>query len=70
MMTQILDIQGMSCDHCARAVRQALSSLEGVRSVQVDLGQNQARLEVDRPLAEGDLRRAVEKAGYVLAGVR
>lgn len=32
-----LYVQGMSCEHCSRAVRRAIESVEGVESVEVDL---------------------------------
>ena len=37
METKVLQIEGMSCAHCRRAVAEALRELEGVSSVEVDL---------------------------------
>ncbi len=40
------EIEGMTCDHCVRAVTRALAALPGVKSVRsVDLGQGLAVIE-------------------------
>lgn len=68
--TTVLTIQGMSCDHCKRAVTQALSRLEGVMSVEVDVAGGKATVSYDpAAVSESALREAVEEAGYqVVAG--
>jgi copper chaperone CopZ len=37
MSEQRLNVQGMTCGHCAHAVTEELSALAGVRDVTVDL---------------------------------
>ncbi|MCS1350596.1 copper chaperone CopZ [Mechercharimyces sp. CAU 1602] len=37
MIEQTIDVKGMSCDHCKRAVEAALIELDGVKRVEVDL---------------------------------
>jgi copper chaperone len=37
MEKKTLKVEGMSCDHCAKAVTKALSDLSGVTKVKVDL---------------------------------
>ena len=39
-----LAVQGMTCDHCVRAVTQAVSRLPGVQSVTVDLAAGQVHV--------------------------
>jgi len=34
---EVLKVEGMSCMHCVRAVKTAVSSLQGVGDVDVDL---------------------------------
>ena len=63
----LLRIEGMSCDHCVRAVREALLAVAGVQAVQVYLGRREARVE--GRFAEPDLRAAVETAGYQVARI-
>lgn len=61
-MTKTLQIGGMTCDHCVRAVTQALQGVAGVDNVSVDLGAGRAR--VDGAADPASLVRAVEKQGY------
>jgi copper chaperone len=62
MMTNTLQIGGMTCDHCVHAVTKALQGVAGVDNVSVDLGAGRAR--VDGPADPVSLVRAVEKQGY------
>lgn len=58
-----LSIQGMTCDHCVRAVSGALSSLPGVSVTEVGIGR--ARLDFDeRRVREQQIVDAVEDEGY------
>jgi copper chaperone len=58
----ILEIEGMSCVHCVRAVVTGLGGVPGITSADVSIG----RAVIDHgprvPLAR--LREAVELAGY------
>ena len=62
-----LDVVGMTCDHCARAVSTEVSALPGVSDVHVDVPTGQVRITTDRTLSTDELREAVEEAGYQLA---
>ncbi len=66
-MIQTISVTGMTCQNCVRHVSQALSALPGVRSANVDLEAGSARLETDRPISDGELRAALDEAGYELA---
>lgn len=61
-MTIDIKISGMSCQHCVRAVTQAIESVAGVESVVVDLALGQAR--VMGPVDTDALIAAVTAAGY------
>ena len=62
-----LDVVGMTCDHCARAVSTEVGALAGVSDVHVDVPTGQVRITADRTLSTDELREAVEEAGYQLA---
>ena len=47
MATATLKVTGMSCDHCVRAVTQALKNTEGVQDATVDLTQARATVQYD-----------------------
>ena len=60
-----LNITGMTCDHCQRAVKEALESGEGVQSASVDLDMGVARVDGEADLEA--LMAAVEEEGYQAA---
>lgn len=59
-----LKIEGMTCDHCARAVRQALEGVSGVETASVDLLLGHATVEHDENVSTDDLEDAVNEEGY------
>jgi copper chaperone len=65
-------VSGMTCDHCVEAVTEEVSKLAGVADVDIHLvagGESTVTVSSDSPLPEGDIRDAVDEAGYDLAGV-
>jgi copper chaperone CopZ len=64
MQTRTYRVVGMSCDHCVRAVRQELSSLDGVVGVDVELASGLVTVTADRLLDDPVVRDAVNEAGY------
>jgi copper chaperone len=65
-METTYDILGMTCAHCARAVTDELSALDGVTTVDVDVAAGTATVAHAAPLAGEAVRAAVEEAGYSL----
>lgn len=63
-------IGGMSCASCVRTIETALSSLPGVKSVEVNLAREQARISF-YPSVTGlnDIKQAIENFGYKFIGV-
>ncbi len=64
MKTVELNIDGMTCGHCARLVEMALQSVPGTEDVQVNLDEGRASLEAAQEVEVSQLLGAVEKAGY------
>ena len=60
-------VSGMTCDHCVRAVREEITALPGVQSVDVDLASGAVRITSITPLRQSDVAAAVDEAGYALA---
>jgi copper chaperone CopZ len=65
--TETHDVVGMTCDHCARAVRAEVGAIEGVTDVVVDVAAGVVRVTAEQPVPSTALRDAVEEAGYALA---
>ena len=69
--TQTFAVTGLTCGHCAGAVTEELSAVEGVEEVSVDLvagGTSTVTVRADRPLDESAVATALDEAGdYQLA---
>lgn len=66
-MKQTLAVTGMTCENCARHVREALESLAGVQAVSVDLAANTVTFEANREIPQAEVAHALDEAGYALA---
>jgi copper chaperone len=61
----VLNVGGMSCNHCKMAVEKALRSLDGVENANVDLAASTATVEYDSGKVSGeDLKAIITEAGY------
>ena len=71
-MTTIYAVTGMTCEHCAHAVTEELSALDGVTEVSVALapgGESKVSVTSAVPLAQQSVAAALDEAGdYQLAG--
>ena len=58
-----LDVSGMSCGHCVRAVQAALNAVPGVKVENVEIGTATVSFD-ETKVSLGDLVDAVSDAGY------
>lgn len=64
--TRTYTVTGMTCEHCVASVREEVSELPGVTSVEVELASG--RLAVTADAVDDDaVRAAVAEAGYEVA---
>jgi copper chaperone len=68
MEQSVIVVTGMTCDHCANAVRAEISGIPGVSQVDVDVASGQVKIVAEPRPDLAALREAVETAGYELAG--
>lgn len=64
-----LQVDGMTCAHCVRAVTAELRSLPGVRDVSIDLvtdGTSRVHVRSEAPLDDDAVDAAIVEAGYRL----
>jgi copper chaperone CopZ len=66
-VTSTYTVSGMTCTHCVQAVTGELSALPGVADVRIDLTTGAVIVTSVDPLADDDVRAAVDEAGYELA---
>ncbi|NLV76560.1 MAG: heavy-metal-associated domain-containing protein [Tissierellia bacterium] len=62
-MKKVIIIEGMSCNHCVMAVKNALSQIEGVSHVDVELNNNRAIVEGEI-IPDEIIKEKIEEAGY------
>ena len=66
----ILKIGGMMCATCVETIETALSALPGVSGAVVNLGSETARVQYNPSVtAIGDMKQAIEEAGYQYLGI-
>jgi copper chaperone len=59
-----IKIKGMSCQHCVMAVTRALSAVDGIKDVKVDLKSGEATYEEVKSVASVAVAAAIKKAGF------
>lgn len=59
-------VEGMSCNGCAKSVKAAFSSIEGVSDVEINLDEKQATLESSQELSKEQLREALADTSYTV----
>ncbi|QQY79830.1 copper ion binding protein [Keratinibaculum paraultunense] len=62
-MKKLIFIEGMSCNHCVTAVKNALSEIEGISHVDVELNNNRAIVEGES-ISDEIIKEKIEEAGY------
>jgi len=63
-----IKVKGMNCQHCVMAVTKAISALDGITKVEVDLKAGSASYEEAKPVAAAAIAEAVKKAGFEVVG--
>ncbi|MDR2903582.1 MAG: copper ion binding protein [Clostridiales bacterium] len=65
MEKSTIQVEGMACDHCVKAIQTAVGALAGVQAVAVDLAQKTVTVSHDAgkaPIAA--IHTAIEDQGY------
>jgi len=62
--TRSIAVTGMTCEHCASAVRAEISKLTGVTGIDVDVAGGTVRVTGEPLPGDARLREAVAEAGY------
>jgi copper chaperone len=65
MVKSIINVSGMSCEHCVKAITKAVSALPGISSVSVNLKAKTVTVEHDPALSPLDkIKLEIEDQGY------
>lgn len=64
METTVLQVNGMSCQHCVQSIEQALTKQSGVASVVVDLAGKTVTVQHNGQLSVQQLADEIEAQGF------
>ena len=64
-MKRVFDVEGMSCNHCAKAVTKAVQQLDPQAQVHVNLAGK--KVEVESTQAREAIAKAIADEGYAVA---
>ncbi|MDX9872455.1 MAG: copper chaperone CopZ [Clostridia bacterium] len=65
MVKTVLKVEGMSCEHCVKAVTKAAGALPGVENVAVDLAAKTVTVEYDPDKSSVEkIKLEIEDQGY------
>ncbi|MGZ4616365.1 MAG: heavy-metal-associated domain-containing protein [Actinomycetes bacterium] len=64
--TETFRVEGMTCDHCRKAVTTEVSAVAGIQAVSVDIESGTVTVSADQPVDRADIAAAVDEAGYTL----
>lgn len=70
IMQKTISIEGMMCMHCVKHVKDALSAVGGISSVEVSLENKNAIVTLTSPVDDSILKSAVETEGYDVTEIR
>lgn len=68
-MKETVKIEGMMCNHCEMTVKKALEALDGVEKADVSHEKGTAVLTLDKAVADGDIKKAIEDKDYTFKGI-
>lgn len=68
-MKETVKIEGMMCNHCKMTVKKALEALDGVEKADVSHTKGTAVLTLDKAVADGDIKKAIEDKDYTFKGI-
>ena len=65
----LVNVEGMSCNNCAKHVKKALEDLEGVEVADVNLEEKNAEVSYIGDIDQEKIKEAIEEAGYEFISV-
>ena len=65
-MEKTINVKGMTCPHCVKHVTKALSGMEGVSDVVVNLESGTAKFSASREIPNTEIAAVLDDAGYEL----
>ena len=64
MIAKTIQIEGMQCNHCKMTVEKALSTIEGIIDVTVNLENKTATIQITKEIEDNIIKNVIEEAGF------
>jgi copper chaperone len=65
MEKTVLAVDGMSCQHCVKAIKEGVGALPGVKKVDVDLGKKSVTVKHElEKCSIGAIKAVIDELGY------
>lgn len=65
MEKTFINVEGMSCSHCVNAIKNSVGKIDGVKDVEVDLGNKSVTVEFDPSnVTVETIKDTIEDEGY------
>ena len=70
MATTVLTVPDISCEHCVRSVTEALTPIDGIQTVSVDLPTKQVTVAYDQSQVDVDkMKEVLAEEDYPVASI-
>ena len=66
----IIEVSGMSCEHCDKKIKSALEKEKDIKKVSVDLKTNTVTFTSSKELELDKIKEIIENLGYVFVSVK
>ena len=70
MKEKVILIEGMMCKHCVKHVTDALSKIEGVKSVDVSLEKKTATIKCGDTVSDNLIKSVITEEGYEVTDIK
>lgn len=64
MSNVVLNVKGMTCGHCVKAVETSVGKLDGVSSVKVNLEDGTVAVDYNEAVTVEKIKEAIDDQGY------
>ncbi len=69
LMSKLIEVDGMMCDHCKGRVQKTLQDIDGVIDVLVDLTAKTAKITTESVISDDLIKSSIENAGYTVNSI-
>jgi copper ion binding protein len=65
LMKKIIDVEGITCEHCVSTIQKAIKNLSGIIKVDVDIPKKKVIVEFNQSLKNSEeILKKIKEAGF------